>query len=157
MPDVKTIARERLAKETGATVKDWGGRIAVAIVYPNSYYIGMSNLALQTVYSLFNAYPDFVCERAFYDAPSRDARHPYPVVSMETQRPLSDFAVLAFTLSYEFDYFNMVQTLKSAGIPLYSEQRDERHPLVIAGGACMLTNPTGVAPFLDAAIVGEGE
>ena len=51
MPDVRTIARERLAREQGATVKDWGGRIAVAIVYPNSYYIGMSNLALQTVYS----------------------------------------------------------------------------------------------------------
>jgi radical SAM superfamily enzyme YgiQ (UPF0313 family) len=157
MPDVRTIARERLAKEQGATVKDWGGRIAVAIVYPNSYYIGMSNLALQTVYSLLNAYPDFVCERAFYDPPSRDARHPYPVVSMESQRALSDFAVLAFTLSYEFDYFNMVQTLRSAGIPLYSEERDERHPLVIAGGACMLTNPAGVAPFLDVAVIGEGE
>lgn len=157
MPDVRTIARERLAREQGATVKDWGGRIAVAMIYPNSYYIGMSNLALQTVYSLFNAYPDFVCERAFYDPPSRDARHPYPVVSMESQRPLSDFAVLAFTLSYEFDYFNMVQTLRSAGIPLYAEQRDEHHPLVIAGGACMLTNPAGVAPFLDVAIIGEGE
>jgi len=157
MPDVRTIARERLSREQGPTVKDWGGRIAVAIVYPNSYYIGMSNLALQTVYSLFNAYPDFVCERVFYDPPSRDARHPYPVASMESQRALSDFAVVAFTLSYEFDYFNMVQTLKGAGIPLYSEQRDERHPLVIAGGACMLTNPAGVAPFLDAAIVGEGE
>ena len=157
MPDVRALARERLAHERGATVKDWGGRIAVAIVYPNSYYIGMSNLALQTVYSLFNAYPDFVCERAFYDPPSRDARHPYPVVSMESQRSLADFAVLAFTLSYEFDYFNMVQTLRSAGIPLYSEQRDERHPLVIAGGACMLTNPAGVAPFLDVAVVGEGE
>jgi len=157
MPDVRTIARERLAKEQGVTVKDWGGRIAVAIVYPNSYYIGMSNLALQSVYSLFNAYPDFVCERAFYDPPSREARHPYPVVSMESQRPLSDFAVLAFTLSYEFDYFNMVQTLRSAGIPLYSSERDERHPLVIAGGACMLTNPAGVAPFLDVAVIGEGE
>jgi len=157
MPDVRTIARERLTREQGVTVKDWGGRIAVAIVYPNSYYIGMSNLALQSVYSLFNAYPDFVCERAFYDPPSREARHPYPVVSMESQRPLSDFAVLAFTLSYEFDYFNMVQTLRSAGIPLYSHQRDERHPLVIAGGACMLTNPAGVAPFLDVAVIGEGE
>ncbi len=157
MPDIRTIARQRLAKEHGVTVKDWGGRIAVGMVYPNSYYIGMSNLALQTVYSLFNAYPDFVCERAFYDAPARDSRHPYPVVSMESQRPLSDFAVIAFTLSYEFDYFNMVQALKGAGIPLYSKQRNERHPLVIAGGACMLTNPAGVAPFLDAAIIGEGE
>jgi len=117
----------------------------------------MSNLALQTVYSLFNAYPDLVCERAFYDPPGPGDRHPAPVVSMESQRPLGDFAVLAFTLSYEFDYFHMVQCLKAAGIPLYAEERDERHPLVIAGGACMLTNPAGVAPFLDVAVIGEGE
>jgi radical SAM superfamily enzyme YgiQ (UPF0313 family) len=157
MPDVRQIARERLSRERGYTVKDWGGRIPVAIVYPNSYYIGMSNLAVQTVYSLFNAYPDFVCERAFVDPPGRDTRGPQPVVSIESQRPISDFAVVAFTLSYEFDYWHMVQALKGAGIPLYSAQRDERHPLIIAGGACMLTNPAGVAPFLDAVVVGEGE
>ena len=157
MTDVGQIARQRLSRERGYTVKDWGARIPVAMVYPNSYYIGMSNLALQTIYSLFNAYPDFVCERAFYDPPGRGGQHPAPVVSMESQRRLGDFAVVAFTLSYEFDYFNMVQALKGAGIPVFAEQRDERHPLVIAGGACMLTNPAGVAPFLDAAIIGEGE
>ena len=157
MPDVRQIARERLSRERGYIQKDWGGRIPVAIVYPNSYYIGMSNLALQTVYGLFNAYPDFVCERAFVDPPGRNDRDLPMVVSMESQRTLSDFAVIAFTLSYEFDYYYMVQALKSAGVPLYSEQRDERHPLIIAGGACMLTNPAGVAPFLDAVIVGEGE
>ena len=157
MADARDIARRRLQREKGYTVKDWGGRIPVAIVYPNSYYIGMSNLALQTVYSLFNAYPEFVCERAFCDPPARDDQRPSPVVSMESQRPLGDFAVVAFTLSYEFDYFNMLQALRSAGIPLWAEQRDERHPLVIAGGACMLTNPAPVAPFLDAAIIGEAE
>ena len=157
MRDVRQIARQRLSRERGYVMKDWGGRIPVAIVYPNSYYIGMSNLGLQTVYSLFNAYPDFVCERAFSDPPGRGARQPAPVVSMESQRPLGDFAVVAFTLSYEFDYFHMVQALKGAGIPLWAEQRDDRHPLVIAGGACMLTNPAGVAPFLDAAVIGEGE
>ncbi len=157
MTDVRQIARQRLSRERGYTVKDWGARIPVAMVYPNSYYIGMSNLALQTIYSLFNAYPDFVCERAFYDPPGRGGQHPAPVVSMESQRMLGDFAVVAFTLSYEFDYFNMVQALKGAGIPVFADQRDERHPLVIAGGACMLTNPAGVAPFLDAAIIGEGE
>lgn len=155
--DVRQIARERLSRERGVTVKDWGGRIPVAFVYPNSYYIGMSNLALQTVYAMLNAYPELVCERAFYDQPGAGEHHPMPVVSLESQRPLGDFAVLAFTLSYEFDYFNMVQCLKSAGIPLYSHERDERHPLVIAGGACMLTNPAGVAPFLDAIVIGEAE
>ena len=157
MPDVRAIARQRLSRERGYVRKDWGGRIPVAIVYPNSYHIGMSNLGLQTVYSLFNAYPDFVCERAFYDPPDTGGVHPVPIVSMESQRTLGDFAVVAFTLSYEYDYFYMVQALKSARIPLWAEQRDERHPLVIAGGACMLTNPAGVAPFFDAAVVGEGE
>ena len=157
MIDVREIARQRLRRESGYTVKDWGGRIPVAIVYPNSYYIGMSNLAVQTIYSLLNAYPDFVCERAFYDPPAPEDPPPPPVVSMESQRPLGDFAVLAFTLAYEFDYFNMVQALTSAGIPLWADQRDERHPLVIAGGACMITNPAVVAPFLDAAVAGEGE
>lgn len=155
--DVRQLARERLSRERGVTVKDWGGRIPVAFVYPNSYYIGMSNLALQTVYAMLNAYPELVCERAFYDQPGPGEQHPMPVVSLESQRPLGDFAVLAFTLSYEFDYFNMVQCLKSAGMPVYAHERDERHPLVIAGGACMLTNPAGVAPFLDAIVIGEAE
>ena len=155
--EARERARQRLGRERGYTVKDWGGRIPVAIVYPNSYYIGMSNLAVQTVYSLLNAYPEVVCERAFYDPPPPDGPHPAPVVSMESGRPLDEFAVVAFTLSYELDYFNMVQVLKGAGIPLWAEERDERHPLVIAGGACMLTNPAAVAPFLDAAIAGEGE
>ncbi|MSP21608.1 MAG: radical SAM protein [Dehalococcoidia bacterium] len=157
MSDARQVARQRLARERGFTVKNWGGRIPIAMVYPNSYYIGMSNLAMQTVYSLFNAYEEIVCERAFYDPPGKGGKHPAPVVSMESQRALGDFAVLAFTLSYEFDYFNLVQCLRAAGIPLRADQRDERHPLVIAGGACMLTNPAGVAPFLDAAVVGEGE
>ena len=160
MPDPRVIARQRLSRERGYVQKDWGGRIPIALVYPNSYYIGMSNLGLQTVYSLFNAYPDFVCERAFVDPPERGKRapeRPPTIVSMESQRPLADFAVIAFTLSYEYDYYHMVQALKSAHIPLWASQRDGRHPLVIAGGACMLTNPAGVAPFLDAAIIGEAE
>ncbi len=157
MADVRQIARDRLRKERGGTSKDWGARIPVAITYPNSYYIGMSNLALQTIYSMLNAYDDFVCERAFYDPPGPGEYHPMPVVSLESQRPLQDFSVVAFTLSYEFDYFNMIQCLRSANIPLRAEERDDRHPLVIAGGACMLTNPAPVAPFLDAAIVGEAE
>ena len=100
MVDVRQIARERLAKERGATIRDWGGRIPVAVVYPNSYYIGMSNLALQTLYSMLNAYPDFVAERAFYDPPGPGGSHPAPVVAIESQRSLAEFAVLSFTLSY---------------------------------------------------------
>ena len=122
MPDIRQISRDRLTRERGYIIKDWGNRIPIAMVYPNSYYIGMSNLAMQTVYSLFNAYADIVCERAFVDPPGKDVRHPEAVVSMESQRQLSDFAVVAFTLSYEFDYFNMVQALKRSGIPTRAEE-----------------------------------
>lgn len=150
------IARQRLERESGAILKDWGGRIPVALVYPNSYAIGMSNLGMQTVYALFNDFPDVVCERAFYDPP-QDSCQPAGVASIESQRPLNDFAVLAFTLSYELDYYHVVQTLRAAHIPLFAADRDERHPLVIAGGPCMTTNPAGMAPFFDATVNGEGE
>ena len=80
LTQARALARRRLERERGYTVKDWGGRIPVAMVYPNSYYIGMSNLAVQTVYSLLNAYPDFVCERAFYDPPAPADPPPPPVV-----------------------------------------------------------------------------
>ena len=116
MPDVRQTARERLARERGVTTKDWGNRIPVALVYPNPYYIGMSNLAMQTVYALFTAYPDIVCERAFVDPPTKGTRQAEPVVSLESQRSLADFAVVGFTLSYEFDYFNMVQALQRSEI-----------------------------------------
>ncbi|MDA0256568.1 MAG: radical SAM protein [Chloroflexi bacterium] len=157
MIDARQVARERLQRERGTTRKEWGGRIPVALVYPNSYYVGMSNLAVQSIYSTLNAYDDIVCERAFYDPPPPDQPHPAPVFSIESQRSLGDFAVLAFTLSYEFDYFHVVQSLRAAGIPVRAEDRDERHPLVIAGGACMLTNPVPMSPFLDVCVAGEGE
>jgi radical SAM superfamily enzyme YgiQ (UPF0313 family) len=154
-PSAVQIARQRLAKERGAVVKDWGGRLPIALVYPNSYYLGMSNLGMQTVYRLFNDDPEVVCERAFYDPPAGPG--PADVVSIESQRPLNDFAVIAFTLSYELDYYNVVQVLRAAHIPLFAEERDGSHPLVIAGGPCMLTNPAGMAPFFDATVNGEGE
>ena len=154
-PNAAQIARQRLAKERGAVLKDWGGRLPIAIVYPNSYFLGMSNLGMQTVYNLLNDDPDVVCERAFYDPPAGPGAA--DVVSIESQRPLNDFAVIAFTLSYELDYYNVVQILRSAHIPLFAEERDGDHPLVIAGGPCMTTNPAGMAPFFDATVNGEGE
>jgi radical SAM superfamily enzyme YgiQ (UPF0313 family) len=154
-PNATQIARDRLAKEQGALLKDWGGRLPIALVYPNSYFLGMSNLGMQTVYRLFNNDPDVVCERAFYDPPAVPG--PVDVISIESQRPLNDFAVIAFSLSYELDYFNAVQVLRAAHIPLFANERDGRHPLVIAGGPCMTTNPAGMAPFFDATVNGEGE
>ncbi len=170
-------ARLRLEREQGFVVKGWGGRIPVALVYPNTYYLAMSSLGFQTVYRLFNAHDSVVCERGFYSASTSDLpgadtegwsgmgqsggrRHSglwEAPLSLESQRSLADFAVVAFSVSYEMDYFNLVGALRQAGIPLLSTERDERHPLVIAGGPCITANPEPVAPFLDAVVTGEGE
>jgi len=148
-------ARRRLSREKGTILKDWGGRLPIALIYPNSYYIGMSNLGIHTIYSLLNSYPDVVCERGFREKENRAQQ--LPPICLESQRPLSDFAVLAFSITYELDYFNVVQFLKACGIPLYAADRDERHPLVIAGGPCIIANPMPLAPFFDCLGVGEAE
>ena len=144
-------ARRRLSREQGTIIKDWGGRIPIALVYPNSYYLGMSNLGLHAIYSLFNSYNGIVCERAFWE------RETHQILSVESQRPLRDFSILAFSISYELDYFNVVSILKASGIPLYAADRDETHPLVIAGGPCIIANPMPLSPFFDCLCVGEAE
>ncbi|MFC1990619.1 radical SAM protein [Chloroflexota bacterium] len=145
----------RLSREKGTVTKDWGGRLPVALIYPNSYYLGMSNLGIHTIYRLLNDYKEVVCERVFWERENRDKK--IPPLSMESQRPLSDFAVLAFSVSYELDYFNVVQILKASNIPLYASERDESHPLVIAGGPCVTANPMPLSPFFDCLCIGEAE
>jgi len=142
-------ARRRLSRERGTIVKDWGGRTPIALVYPNSYYLGMSNLGVQAVYSLLNSYDNIVCERVFWEADNP--------ISLESQRPLADFAAVVFSISYELDYFNVVSILKSSGIPLYTKDRDQSHPLVIAGGPCIMANPAPLSPFFDVLAIGEAE
>ncbi|MFH0914442.1 MAG: radical SAM protein [Chloroflexota bacterium] len=142
-------ARKRLGREQGTIIKDWGGKIPIALIYPNTYFVGMSNLGMQALYALFNRYSNILCERVFWEKGEP--------LALESQRPLADFAVLAFSLTYELDYFNVVQILRASGIPLYARERDEGHPLVIAGGPCVTTNPAPLSPFLDALCIGEGE
>lgn len=146
-------ARRRLAQERGAIVKDWGGRLPVALVYPNTYAVGMSGLGFQTVYGQLNALPGVLCERAFAE-PVPGNRQP---ITIETQRPLSDFAVLAFSVTYELDYWNAVWVLRAAGLPPLATQRDDRHPLVIGGGPALTGNPEPMAAFFDAIVIGEAE
>ncbi len=148
-------ARLRLSREQGTIIKDWGGRLPIALIYPNSYYIGMSNLGLHAIYSLLNSYAKVVCERAFWE--NEDQARQQPVLSLESQRPLADFAVLIFSISYELDYFNVAPILKASGLPLYAADRDERHPLVIAGGPCITANPMPLSPFFDCLGIGEAE
>jgi radical SAM superfamily enzyme YgiQ (UPF0313 family) len=144
-------ARERLAQEQGTTYKDWGGRLPVALVYPNSYHIGMSNLGVHVVYRLFNQFPGVVCERVFWEKKDRVP------VSLESQRPLRDFAVLAFSLSYELDYLNLVSMLRQSAIPVSADARDERYPLLLAGGPCVMANPEPLTAIMDVCAIGEGE
>jgi radical SAM superfamily enzyme YgiQ (UPF0313 family) len=148
-------ARKRLEGEQGAVVRDWGGQLPVALVYPNSYFLGMSNLGLHAIYSLLNSLPNVVCERVFWEKPDKGT--PAGAVSIESQRSLPEFAIVAFSVTYELDYFNIPRILESAGIPLFSSQRDESHPLIIAGGACVTANPMPVLPFFDAVCIGEAE
>ncbi len=147
-------ARDRLTRERGTVHKDWGGRIHIALIYPNSYYLGMSSLGFQTIYGFLNSYEHIVCERVFWEPQKRAAEAP---ISLETQRPLQDFDILAFSISYELDYFNVIQILKAAGIPHYAMDRNEGHPLIIAGGPCVTANPQPLSPFLDCFVIGEGE
>ncbi len=146
-------ARYRFSWETGTVTKDWGGRLPIALIYPNSYYIGMSNLGIHVIYSLLNGYRNTVCERVFHEQDQRGST--VTPLSLESRRPLPDFAVLAFSVTYELDYFNIVRVLRASGIPLYAADRDESHPLIIAGGPCITANPMPLAPFFDCLCIGE--
>jgi len=153
--DRVNLIKQRLSQEEGTVIKDWGGKLPVALVYPNSYNIGMSNLGIQTIYSFLNNRSDIACERVFYEKENKSK--PSPLLAMESQRPLTDFAVIAFSVSYELDYFNVVRVLRESGIPLYSKNRDEKYPLIIAGGPCISANPMPLSPFFDCLCIGEAE
>jgi radical SAM family uncharacterized protein len=157
---LKKKVQSLIAGEEGAVRKDWGGRVSVALVYPNTYAVGMSNLGFQTVYERLNALPDAVCERVFFPDPedtdefSRTGTEPF---SLESLRPLREFDIIGFSVTYEGDYINVLRLLGMAGIPVRSADRGPGHPLVLMGGVCAFSNPEPMAPFMDAVAVGEGE
>jgi radical SAM family uncharacterized protein len=157
---LKRKAQALLADEQGTVSKDWGGKVAVALVYPNTYAVGMSNLGFQTIYRHLNALPDVVCERVFLpnpeDAEEMD-RSGTPPFSLESLRPLADFHMIGFSVTYEGDYINVLRLLAMASIPLRAADRRARDPLVLMGGVCAFSNPEPLAPFMDFVVVGEGE
>ena len=126
------------------------GAYRIALGFPNSYEIGMSNLGFQWVYRLFNRVPDLVCERFFFEEGE-------PAVTFESGAPLADFGLLAWSLSWEMDIVNLLRTLAAAGIPLRREERDERHPLILVGGDIARMNPAALSPFADLFALGDGE
>ena len=153
-------ARELLSKEVGYVRKPHGGKLRVALAFPNTYFVGMSNLGLQTVYKLFNAEDGIVCERVFLPpktelAAQLAARE--PLVTIESQTPVSEFDIFAFSVSFEWDYTNVLTMLRLAGIPARAEARTHHHPMILIGGAITFVNPEPLALFADVIAAGEGE
>ena len=157
---LKKKARALLAAEQGTVYRDWGGRVSIALVYPNTYAVGMSNLGFQTIYRHLNALPDVVCERVFLPEPAdleEMRRTSTPPLSLESQRPLTDFQLIGFSVTYEGDYVNVLRLLELARIPLRAAERRPHDPLILMGGVCAFSNPEPIAPFMDFIVVGEGE
>ena len=145
-------SRHQYAKsETGIIRKNWKGKTSIVLVFPNHYAVGLPNLGFQAVYRLLNSMESVVCERAFLP------EVPGPAVSVESERNLVDFDIIAFSISFENDYLNLLTLLKDAGIPLQSSQRHDAHPLVIAGGVACFINPEPIAHFIDCFLIGEAE
>jgi len=144
--------RELLAAERGTLFKEAETRIA--LVYPSPYHVAMSSLGYQQIYRTLHAMPNVAADRAMLpDADSRDARFE----TIETGRPVGSYPMLAYSVAYELEVAGVVETLEKASIPALRDARDNRHPLVVAGGPLTFSNPAPLAPFCDVILVGEGE
>ena len=153
-------AQATLAKEQGYVLKPHADRVRVALAFPNTYWVGMSNLGFQTVYRLLNAEDAVVCERFFLPPKQELAQlvaSRTPVVTLESGTPVGEFDVIAFSVSFEWDYVNVLTLLRLAGVPVRADARSDRHPLVVVGGAVTFVNSEPLAPFADVIAAGEGE
>ncbi len=151
---------KKLASEEGYVLNPHGGQLRVALCYPNTHSIGMANLGMHTMYELFNKIPDVSCERVFLPDSSELKEYEKsntPLLSLESQTPVRDFDVVAFSISFETDYLNMAKMLQMSQIPVWSKDRNHFHPLIVMGGAASFLNPEPIADFTDIIAVGEGE
>ncbi|MXX02602.1 MAG: radical SAM protein [Gemmatimonadetes bacterium] len=152
---------ETLARERGTIYKNPGGKaVRIALVYPNTYYLGMSNLGFQTIYRHLNERDDVVCERAFLPEPSgleALSRSRKPLVTLESGLPLGSCDIVAFSISFENDYPNLVRILELARVPVLAENRTRFDPIVLIGGAITYINPEPLADFADVMVIGDGE
>jgi radical SAM family uncharacterized protein len=146
--------------EWNSITKDWDKTaIRIALAYPDLYEIGMSNMALPILYELFNSRPDVLAERVY--APWLDMEallraRSIPLSTLESGHPLKDFDVIGFSLGYELTYTNVLNMLDLAQVPVLAAERNDSHPVVIAGGSCVL-NPEPMSDFVDFFVIGEGE
>ena len=152
--------RPTLADESLSIARPGEGTLKIALVFPNTYYLGMSNLGFQLLYQALNRSPGVVCERVFLsDKKTVDhlLRTNRPIVSFESGTPLRSFHVIAFSLTFENDYINILTILNLAHIPFLRSQRSDVHPLLIAGGISVFLNPEPLADVFDLFIIGEAE
>src|SRR3990170_761599 len=154
----REVARDVLSREVGYVRKPHADKLRIALAFPNTYFVGMSNLGFQTIYRLFNDQPDIVCERVFLP-PKQELESLVAsgarIVTLESQTPVSDFDIFAFSVSFEWDYTNVLTLLRLAGLPLRAEDRNTDHPLILIGGAVTFVNPEPLALFADVIAAGE--
>ena len=157
---LKEQLKRMLAEESGYYIYPAGGRTRVALLYPNSYFVGMSNLGLHIIYRLLNQREDTACERGFLPEKRQQeeyVKHRVQLMTMETQRGIASFDIVAFIMSFEMDYFNILRMLELSKIKPLASARGEMDPLVIAGGPCATFNPEPMSSFIDVFVIGEGE
>ena len=146
--------------EWNSIIKDWDKTpIRIALSYPDVYEIGMSNIALPILYDLLNSQPDVLAERVYapwVDMAAAMENRGIPLFSLESKHPLKDFDIIGFSLGYELTYTNVLNMLHLAQIPVLAPERDDSHPVIIAGGSCSL-NPEPMADFIDIFVIGDGE
>lgn len=149
---IRAIARARVADEVGTIVKDTPER--VALVYPSPYSVGMSSLGFQQMYRTINEAKGRSAERAFL--PDQEGSRA-PLFTYESGRAVGDFPIIGLSVAYELELAGVVKVLELAGLPPLAEDRDERHPFVLAGGPLTFSNPLPLAPFADAILIGEAD
>jgi radical SAM superfamily enzyme YgiQ (UPF0313 family) len=149
--------RRRMADERGRIAKQ--APFTVGLCYPSPYRVGMSSLGYQRIYRALMEAPGLACERAFLDdeCESDPSLPPERPLTYESLRSLDDLPVLAFSVAYELEIAGLIRMLQAAGIPPRRRDRDERHPLVIAGGPLTFSNPAPLGALVDAIVVGEAD
>ncbi|MDI6704036.1 MAG: radical SAM protein [bacterium] len=149
-----------LSYEKGTICKRHTVDLRVALVYPNTYFVGMSNLGFQVIYRLLNERKDTLCERTFLPEPEDMAefiRTKTPLFTLESFTPLREFDIIAISICFELDCLNILKIFELSRIPIRGKERDDTYPLVVAGGVMTWTNPEPIVDFIDVFVLGEGE
>jgi len=151
-----TKVRQRVEEEQGTLRTP--ASIRVALCYPSAYSVGMSSLGFQTIYREIHLHTGAGAERAFLpEEPGEYRKNQTPVFTYESETPISNFPIVAFSIAYELELPGLLEILDLSGIPLLREDRTEKNPLVLVGGPLTNSNPAPLAPFADMIILGEGE